>query len=164
MTTDTSKKPTAFPMDVKGATFPSSNVPGFLSKLWLLVEEKSTNELIRWSPVSVMQMNGFLELIFRRPLDITCAVNLQLYKDSVNWKNWILAEHKEQLLQVFRVCTGSVALGLLENCIKGCSLKFFESCFVLTKPKQVFAFQTEICNSCLRCLEKKQRVILLCTC
>ena len=32
----------------------SSNVPAFLSKLWMLVEEESTDELICWDPVSMM--------------------------------------------------------------------------------------------------------------
>ena len=34
----------------------SSNVPAFLSKLWMLVEEESTDELICWDPVSMMMM------------------------------------------------------------------------------------------------------------
>ena len=32
----------------------SSNVPAFLSKLWMLVEEESTDELICWDAVSMM--------------------------------------------------------------------------------------------------------------
>ena len=36
----------------KDENAPSSSVPGFLAKLWLLVEDEATNELIKWGPVS----------------------------------------------------------------------------------------------------------------
>lgn len=32
----------------------SSNVPAFLTKLWRLVDDDSTNDLISWTPVSIM--------------------------------------------------------------------------------------------------------------
>ncbi len=35
--------------DVKGSIVPGSSVPGFLSKLWLLVDDADNDELIGWS-------------------------------------------------------------------------------------------------------------------
>ena len=40
--------------DVKGSiVLPGSSVPGFLSKLWLLVDDAENDELIGWSQVSL---------------------------------------------------------------------------------------------------------------
>ncbi|XP_038067155.1 heat shock factor protein-like isoform X2 [Patiria miniata] len=37
-------------MEKKEANLPSSNVPGFLAKLWLLVDDATNDELIGWGP------------------------------------------------------------------------------------------------------------------
>ena len=42
----------------------TSNVPAFLSKLWMLVEEETTDELICWDPVSVISPAMPAEIMF----------------------------------------------------------------------------------------------------
>lgn len=63
-------------------------VPAFLAKLWRLVEDSSTNNLISWSTVN---MTNFLFF----PI-----IHLCLLVSIANWINWILSQSHLQHAKV----------------------------------------------------------------
>lgn len=67
----------------------SSGVPAFLAKLWRLVEDEETNNLIYWNAVSV-----YFQYIFCLPVFVYVYWNFEMCGGIVNY-NWILTKQKK---------------------------------------------------------------------